>query len=71
MYSKRFYELQVANFWNITPGEWDKIESEDEKAEMIAVFNMKNMMADYDAYLREKELARKNRSHSNIRHKPV
>lgn len=38
---------------------------------MIAVFNMKNMMADYDAYLREKELARKNRSHSNIRHKPV
>jgi hypothetical protein len=69
VYTKRFFELQVANFWNRTPGEWDNIESEDEKAEMIATFNMKSMMSDYEAYLREKEFDRKNRSNRNIRHK--
>ena len=53
MYTKRFAELRVVRFWRLTPIEWDAIQCEDAKAEMIAFYNVENKMASYDAKLRE------------------
>lgn len=65
LFTKRFYELRVARYWYLTPGQWDKKE-EEEKSEMIASYNLENKMADYDSLLREKELDRKNRLNRNL-----
>ena len=36
-------------FWHVTPSDWNK-KDEDEKATMIAFYNSRNMMMDYEAY---------------------
>jgi len=40
--------------------QWDAIQDEDIKAEMIAHYNVENQMASYEALLREKEMNRRN-----------
>lgn len=54
-FSKRFYELRVAHYHNLRNYEWDAIEDEDKKAEMIAFYNSENKIVSYDAHLRELE----------------
>jgi len=39
-------------FWHITPSDWNK-KDEEEKAMMIAFYNTKNMMSDYEMYIEE------------------
>jgi hypothetical protein len=53
----------VAKHWNLTPGQWDEISNEDEKAEMIAHYNLENKIASYEALLREREFDRKSAKH--------
>ena len=54
-FNKRFYELRVAHYFNLRNYEWDAIENEDDKAEMIAFYNTENKILSYDAHLRELE----------------
>lgn len=53
-FANRYYELKVAKYWGLTPGQWDTIENVEEKAEMIAVFNCESMQLEYESYLRER-----------------
>lgn len=66
MFSSRFYELQVAHHWHLVPDKWDAIDNEEKRAEMIAHYNVSNKMANYESYLNEKELGRKNRANRNL-----
>ena len=52
VFSSTFYELTIMEFWHITPSDWNK-KDEEEKAMMIAFYNTKNMMSDYEMYIEE------------------
>ena len=52
VFSQQFYELMIMDFWHVTPPEWKQLEEED-KAIMIAFYNSKNMIMDYQNYLDE------------------
>lgn len=55
VFNKRFLEIEVAHFNGLTPAQWDAITSEECKAEMIAYYNMKSQMRDYENFLHEKQ----------------
>lgn len=52
VFSEKYYEFIVAHYWRLTPSEWEQ-RGEDEKALMMAFYNARNMMADYENYLDE------------------
>lgn len=55
IFNRRFLELEVAHHNSLTPNQWDAIDNEDCKAEMIAYYNMKSQMRDYENYVYEKQ----------------
>jgi len=54
-----FYEMSVMEFWHINSLEDWHSRSEDEKALLIAYYNAKTMMADYENYLDEIRMSKK------------
>jgi hypothetical protein len=66
LFSKRFYDLRVARYWNCSPDEWDT-KDEETQAEMIALFNVENKIQAYEQHLRDIKRNGKNRSNRGIR----
>ena len=58
MVNRRFVELEAAQAWHISPDEWDS-KSEDSRAEMMAVVQVRAQMQSYEEYQQELKRATK------------
>jgi hypothetical protein len=58
VFSELFYEMSVMEFWHINSLEDWHNRPEDEKALLIAYYNTKNMMMDYEQHLEELKMSR-------------